>query len=86
MAHFARIENGIVREVLALNNDLLLDDSNTEIEEMGVAFLIETFGPDTEWVQTSYNAETNGFRGKYAGIGDTWDGTVFATPNSEETP
>lgn len=29
------------------------------------------------WVQTSYNAN---FGGKFAGIGDTWDGTNFIAP------
>ena len=29
------------------------------------------------WVQTSYNAN---FGGKFAGIGDTWDGTNFISP------
>jgi hypothetical protein len=29
------------------------------------------------WVQTSYNAN---FGGKFAGIGDVWDGNKFTTP------
>jgi hypothetical protein len=33
------------------------------------------------WVQTSYNAN---FGGKFAGIGDVWDGTNFTTPVVEE--
>ena len=33
------------------------------------------------WVQTSYNAN---FGGKFAGIGDIWDGTNFTTPVVEE--
>jgi hypothetical protein len=33
------------------------------------------------WVQTSYNAN---FGGKYAGVGDVWDGTNFTTPIVEE--
>lgn len=68
MAHFARIENGIVTQVIVVNNDVLTNDSGKEIEAFGVAFCEETFGG--EWVQTSYNAK---FRGKYAGIGDTYD-------------
>jgi hypothetical protein len=31
-------------------------------------------GDEFLWVQTSYN---NNFRGKYANVGDTWDGTNF---------
>lgn len=86
MAHFARIENGIVREVLVVNNEILLDEAGTESEAIGIAFLKETFGAETEWAQTSYNAATNGFRNKYAGIGDSWDGTAFSGPTNGETP
>jgi len=32
------------------------------------------YGEDTNWAQTSYNAN---FRGKFAGMGDTWDGKNF---------
>jgi len=85
MAHFARIENGIVQQVIVVNNDELMDESGIESEEIGKAFLRETFGAETEWVQTSYNAAQNGFRGQYAAIGDAWDGTTFSTPSSEET-
>jgi|TARA_B110000908_G_scaffold98306_1_gene116076 hypothetical protein len=36
-------------------------------------------GDEFLWIQTSYN---NNFRGKYAGIGDTWDkvNEVFISP------
>ena len=85
MAHFARIESGIVREVLVVNNEVLLDAEGMESETVGIAFLQETFGELTEWVQTSYNAATNGFRGQYAGLGDTWDGTNFTSPEIKET-
>jgi hypothetical protein len=81
MAHFARIENGVVREVIVVGND----QAPTEAE--GQAF-IASIGLTGEWVQTSYHntpvGEPPASRGKYAGIGDTWDGTVFATPTSGE--
>lgn len=83
MAHFARIENGIVQEVIVVSNDELQDESGIESEAIGLAFLAETFGPDALYVQTSYNAGSNGFRGKYAGIGDGWDGSNFTTPKTE---
>ena len=35
-----------------------------------MAFCQSLFGAETRWVQTSYNGN---FRGKYAGIGDTYD-------------
>jgi hypothetical protein len=75
MAHFAKIENNIVTQVIVVNNEVLLDENNVEQESIGVAFCQDIFGG--EWVQTSYNAN---FRGKYAGIGDIYDGTNFITP------
>jgi hypothetical protein len=77
MAHFARIENGIVREVIVVNNAVLLDADGIEQETIGIQFCRDTFGADTEWVQTSYNGT---MRGKYSGIGDLWDGTNFISP------
>jgi hypothetical protein len=78
MAHFAKIKDGIVREVIVVNNEVLLDDNNVEQESIGAQFCQDTFGGT--WVQTSYNAN---FRGKYAGVGDLWDGTNFTTPTTE---
>ena len=78
MAHFARIENGVVREVIVVGND----DAPTEAA--GQAF-IASIGLTGEWVQTSYNNNLveGASRGKYAGIGDIWDGTTFTTPGAE---
>jgi len=72
MAHFARIENGIVREVNVVHNN----DAPTEAD--GKAFLA-SLGLAGEWVQTSYN---NNFRKQYAGIGYTYDADddVFVAP------
>lgn len=84
MAHFARIEDGIVRQVIVVAN-AELDDNGTESEAKGAAFCRSLFGESTEWVQTSYNGNPiNGVdRGPYAGPGYTWDGTRFAAPVSE---
>ena len=80
MAHFAKIEDGAVRQVIVVNNEVLLDENNVEQESIGAKFCTDTFGG--EWVQTSYNAN---FRGKYAGVGDQWDGTNFVSfTNIEE--
>lgn len=68
MAHFAKIENGIVGEVIVVNNDVLLDSEGIEQEALGAQFCADLFGG--EWVQTSYNGN---FRGKFAGIGDAYD-------------
>lgn len=70
MAHFAKIENGIVHDVIVVSND----DAPTE--QAGQEF-IASIGLTGEWVQTSYN---HNFRHKYAGIGDSWNGAQFISP------
>ena len=69
MAHFARIDNGIVSEVIVVNNETLGDFEFPASEPVGQEF-IASLGLDGTWKQTSYNAT---FRGKYAGSGDTYD-------------
>ena len=78
MAHFAKIENNTVAQVIVINNEVLLDANGVEQESIGSEFCQDLFGG--EWVQTSYNGN---FRGKYAGIGDTWDGTNFTLPSED---
>ena len=70
IAHFAKIENGIVREVIVVNNDVIENKPFPESEAIGVAFCQSLYGADTEWKQTSYNSN---FRGRYAGAGMTYD-------------
>ena len=79
MAHFAKIEDGIVRQVVVINNEVITDEKGKEQESLGAEFCAELFGGT--WIQTSYNAN---FRGKYAGVGDTWDGTNFVSPTIGE--
>jgi len=76
MAHFARIENGVVLEVIVVNNEVLLDKKGVEQESKGISFCKSLYGKDTEWVQTSYNGS---FRGKYAAIGNYWNGIEFTS-------
>lgn len=85
MAHFARINNGIVQQVIVVHNNEL-DDNGTESEAKGIAFCKSLFGQDTEWAQTSYNGNPiNGVdRGPYAGIGYAWDGSKFIPPAAPE--
>lgn len=87
MAHFARIKDGIVREVIVVNNNEL-DENGFESEAKGAAFCRSLFGEDTEWVQTSYNGNSIGGkdRGPYAGIGYAWDGEKFIPPSAPEQP
>ena len=70
MAHFARIQDNIVREVIVINNEVIIDSNGVEQEQLGIDFCKSLYGQDTEWVQTSYNGN---FRGKYAGVGDMYD-------------
>lgn len=69
MAHFAKIEDGIVTQVVVVDN---------EHEAEGEAYL-NSLGLEGTWVQTSYNGN---IRGKYAAIGDTYDSVadVFVSP------
>lgn len=75
MAHFAQLDNGVVTQVLVVNNDVITDNKGKEQEALGVAFLQSLFGADTQWVQTSYN---NKFRKRYASIGHTYDAALDA--------
>lgn len=68
MAHFAKIENGIVTQVVVISNADTADAYGVEKEYIGVGFCKSLFGGD--WVQTSYNGT---FRKNYAGIGFTYD-------------
>jgi len=77
MAHFAEIEDGAVTQVIVVNNEVIGNAAGLDGEAVGIAFCQSLFGADTQWAQTSYNAN---FRGKYAGVGDTFDGTNFISP------
>jgi hypothetical protein len=81
MAHFAKIENGVVREVIVVNNEVLLDENGIEQESIGTQFCYDTFGG--EWVQTSYNGN---FRGRYAAPGMIYDSEldIFTNPTVSE--
>ena len=70
MAHFAQIdENGTVLQVIVVPNHKCINDQGQEDEAVGVAFC-QSLIPFTNWVQTSYNGN---IRGRYAGIGFTYD-------------
>ena len=77
MAHFAKIEDGVVRQVIVINNEILLDENGIEQETLGADFCQNTFGGT--WIQTSYNATQ---RGKYAGLGDIYDPVLDVFKNS----
>ena len=59
MAHFAKIENGVVAQIFVVDNSQ---------ESRGEEYL-NSIGLEGRWVQTSYNAN---FGKKFAAIGDTY--------------
>ncbi len=80
MAHFAQINNEIVKDVIVISNEDCDNLPFPESEPVGQAF-IASLGLVGEWLQTSYNGN---FRGCYAGIGYTWNGTDFVPPTPIE--
>lgn len=82
MAHWAKVENGIVTQVTVGSN---------EDHDEGYQWLIDNLGGT--WIKTSYNTyggvhATGGapLRKNYAGIGFTYDSTrdAFIAPKPEE--
>jgi hypothetical protein len=83
MSHFAKVENGIVTQVIVAEQDFISTGA---------------LGDPASWIQTSYNTRGNvhydqngnvdseGQRGNYAGIGYTYDATndVFVAPQPSE--
>ena len=79
MAHFAQVADGKVQQVIVVSNE------NAPDEATGQTF-IASIGLAGEWIQTSYNnnAVEGASRGKYAGIGDLWNGTEFTSPGATD--
>lgn len=77
MAHFARIEGGIVREVIKVANDAL---DPADEESSGQAVIAQS-GIDGDWVQCFYSGEPRA----YPGEGWAWDGENFTAPEPAST-
>ena len=76
MAHFAKLGKGnIVERVEVVTNDI------ATTEQAGVDFLKSLYGNDTNWKQTSYNAN---IRKNYAGLGYTYsvEKDAFISPQT----
>ena len=79
MAYFAELnENNTVLRVIAVDNQMLLDEQGNEVEQKGIDYCKSLLGGN--WIQTSYNTfgnqHRNGkapFRKNYAGIGFIYD-------------
>jgi hypothetical protein len=78
MAHFAKVNNGAVEQVIVVSNTDCGGGDFPESESAGQAF-IASIGLAGEWLQTSYHAN---FRGAYAGVGYTYDAELdeFVAP------
>ena len=72
MAHFAKMDNDIVQQVIVVANDDIDNLPFPESEPVGQAY-IASLGWQGLWLQTSYNAS---FRNLFAGIGFSFDPVV----------
>lgn len=74
-AHAARIEDGIVREVIVIP---YMDDDDAKVTEY-----CNSIGLAGTWLDTSYIGAR---RGKYAGVGDRYDADLdeFVSPQADE--
>lgn len=72
-AHAARIEDGIVREVIVIPRQ---DEDRDDL----VTAYCNSIGLPGTWIDTSYLGAR---RGKYAGVGDKYDADLdeFVSPN-----
>jgi len=82
MAHFARIYNNTVTDVIVISDDIAPDPA-PDNEQQGQEFIADVLGLTGEWLQTSYNGN---FRGRYAGVGFTYDPDAdeFVAPEPEQ--
>lgn len=80
MAHFANIDsNGIVQQIVVVDNTIIENVSGYENEHIGAAFLNDLIGQELTWKQCSYN---NNFRKQYPSLGSRYDSEfdVFILP------
>jgi hypothetical protein len=85
VAHFAKVVNNIVQEVIVIANSDCGGGDFPESEPVGQEF-IASLGFSGEWLQTSYSAS---FRNIYAGPGIKFDPTLgeygeFMSPTIEQ--
>jgi len=80
MAHFSEIVNGVVTNVIVVNDSELLDANGVEQESLGRQFCSNLLGGD--WVRTSYDSSV---RKQYGIIGFTYDAVadVFIAPKPD---
>jgi len=80
MAHFAKIDSSnVVTEVVVVNNAVITNESNQEVEQLGIDFCTQLYGAGT-YKQTSYNSN---MRKNMAVKGGTYDTTRDAFLNQK---
>ena len=72
MAHFARVQNNVVGEVIVVANEDCGDLVFPKSEKVGQAY-IASIGLEGTWLQTSYSGA---FRNVFAGQGMLFDESV----------
>jgi len=84
MAHFAKLENNIVVDIIVVANEMLYNSEGIEVEQIGIDFCKSLYGNNTNWIQVSYN---DNIRKQYPGIGFIYDQTndVFLEPKPFES-
>jgi hypothetical protein len=80
MAHFALVKDGVVCEIIVIDNTDCGGGDFPDSEPIGQEF-IASIGLDGTWLQTSYNSN---FRGEYAAIGSIYDrvNNIFIAPKT----
>ena len=73
LSHFAKVENGIVVQVIVVDNADTANAEGVEMESIGAEFCKRLLGGD--WKQTSYNGK---MRKNFAGIGYAYDAALNA--------
>lgn len=84
MAHFAELnKKNVVIRVIAVNNDVLLDENGIEQEQKGIEFCEKLLGG--KWIQTSLSGK---FRKHFAGEGFFYDKSIdaFIPPKPKQFP
>ena len=84
MAHYALVDEGIVRNVITVANAAIDDLPFPESEPVGQAFIAtlpDLAAQEGVWWECSYNAN---FRGCYPGVGFGFDGVNFIPPSEPE--
>jgi hypothetical protein len=84
MAYFAKLQDGLVVEVIVVADAALDDQAFPASEKPGQAFITDQLGLDGVWLQADLDGA---YRGVYPGPGYTWkadkkrkDGGTFEAP------